>query len=92
MTGSEVQVPSCVQGKVSKGFAACTYRFFAPLKAGCKVRARFTVSRFPEETTLDEAPFSTHWLFCALPLPGVRVLAGCAPASVSSASVFSARL
>ena len=53
---------------------------------------RFNVSVLPDNVTLDPLPVNTHWLFCAVPLPGVIVLAGCAPASVNNANVFSARL
>jgi hypothetical protein len=47
----------------------------------------------PNNETLDPLPVSVHWLFCATPLPpGVIVLAGCPPPSVSSASEFWAGL
>src|ERR1017187_10551429 len=66
--------------------------FFAPAKAVRKVSARFKVRVLPEAETLDPAPFSVHWLFCWLPLPGVRPDKGWTPASVSSPKVLSARL
>src|ERR1022692_1435903 len=65
---------------------------FAPAKAGWKVSARFKVRVLPEAETLDPAPFSVHWLFCWLPLPGVMPEPGWTPASVSSHKVFRARL
>src|ERR1035441_5172053 len=66
--------------------------FFAPAKAVRKVSARFKVRVLPEAETLDPAPLRVHWLFCWLPLPGVRPDAGWTPASVNSHKVFSARL
>src|SRR5580693_2617686 len=66
--------------------------FLAPANAPWNVIARFSVSRLPESDTLDPLPLNTHWLFCCVPLPGVIELAGAAPASVNSVSVFCARL
>ncbi len=71
---------------------ASIYTFFAPANAGRNVSIRFTVSVLPAADTLDPLPLNTHWLFCCVPLPGVIELAGAAPASVKSVSVFCARL
>ena len=85
-------VPSTCQLTVSYGFAASIYMFFVPVNAGRNEICRFSVSVLPAADTLDPLPLNTHWLFCCVPLPGAMELAGCAPPSVSSASVFSARL
>src|ERR1035441_4059094 len=66
--------------------------FLFPLNAGRNVSARFNVSIVPAVETLDPLPFRTHWLFCWLPLPGVMVPVGAAPASVNNASAFCARV
>src|ERR1035437_3270250 len=65
--------------------------FLVPENNGRKVNARFMVSEVPATETLDPLPFTMHWLFCWLPLPGAMVPTGNAPVSVSSASVFRVR-
>src|SRR5580658_8561967 len=68
------------------------YVFLVPVNAGRNAICRVSVSVLPAADTLDPLPLNTHWLFCSVPLPGAIELAGCAPASVNNASVFSARL
>src|SRR4051812_5770805 len=44
---------------------------FAPVNAGLKVSAEFTVRTLPTLVTLEPEPFRVHWLFCNVaPLPG----------------------
>src|ERR1035437_1502975 len=67
------------------------YTFFTPAKPALKLSDKFNVSTVPAIETLDPAPFSVHWLFCWLPLPGAIVPVGAVAASVNSTSVFAAR-
>src|ERR1035441_2115543 len=87
-----VQEPKACHPIEPVGFAACRYTVLVPENTDWNVTMRFNVNTVPAVLTVEPLPFRTHWLFCWLPLPGVIVPAGAAPASVNNQSAFCARL